>query len=880
MRRAISALLVLALMASLLLCMTATVSADSLYIRKIVSVVYDDSGSMKNGGGDKWAYANYAMQSFCGMLNSDDQLYITYMSKAEADEKQGVLHDPAQVDLSSGGIQSSVNAIRNHSQYKNTHFISVEAAFNKLKNVSDPNPNTQYWLVVITDGDFNDFSYESPAEQKDILNEKFGEYASQTMPNGTKPQITFLGIGNVAAPDEDQSKGIYTYSASDASGIIGAMSDMADRISGRTRLKKDAIRKVNDNTIQVSSTIPLLNIAVFAQGSKAKVTSAVHNNEKNIPISRQASLEYPNYNDLVGGAFLLGDSQNPIGSGTYEITFDQAVDLDDVIILFEPALEMRMSITVNGQPISDKSELSNAMEGDKVSVSCKIYEMGTDTEIDPALMPPGTKFEIAVSENGTVVDRATGKEMLLQDYEVKSVETEIVASVVIEGFNPIDYSAKFTPVQYVPTYTITPSFGSGVKSVKLDQIAANKDLTVCFTVYADGEAITDPEAVKALNPVISVSPQGNDGTTTYANDGRIVFTPTSASASSGTDSLNVEVKCTIDGGVTASETYTVLIAEYQVLSADADRPVKKTELFGNKEAVSFYITKDGVKMEKEAVEKQISVLLNEEHADLKNHVVVAPDGTITVTPYSEEEHKLTFWNWWTNWYYYFGLEGEDITVTLSHAYGSADATVDIVEEDIGYQLLNVYLPLLLEIAILAYLIWWIYAICAKPKFLPGAVIYMADLNFYGSRGNRYHEIDPITEVYLNRYNKLKYRWKPTLKSTKHSIGKGLTISAGYGGSIICHSEIWYKGDITPKNRVQEELDHPQRVKAYIQDHDSLRIELISPYDADAVHLEESIDHPNPDLYYLHTKMANVSVIDGLQTIESGTIFAYAIRMEH
>ena len=879
MKRVMSALLVLALMASVLLCTATTVSADSLYIRKIVSVVYDDSGSMLNGGGEKWAYANYAMQSFCGMLNSEDQLYITYMSQAEKDEKWGQLHNPPQVDLSSGGIQGSVNAIKGHSEHKNTHYISVEAAFEKLKNVSDPNPNTQYWLVVITDGDFNEFSHEDADEKKDILNEKFGEYAAQTMPNGTKPQITFLGIGNVAAPDEDQGKGIYTFSASDANGIVDAMSSMADRISGRTRLKKDAVQKVNDNTIQVSSSIPLLNIAVFAQGSKAKVTKAVHSNENKIPISRKASLEFPGYADLVGGAFLLGDSKNPIGSGTYEISFDQNVNLDDVIILFEPALEMRMSITVNDQPISDKSALNNAMEGDKVSVSCKIYEMGTDTEIDPSLMPPGTKFEIAVSENGTVVDQATGKEMQLQDYILKNVETEIIASVVIEGFNPIDYAAKFTPVQYVPTYTITPSFGSGVKSVKLDQIAGNKDLTVCFTIYADGVAITDPEAVKALNPVINVSPQGNDGTITYTNDGKIIFTPNAASATN-VDSLDVEVKCTIDGGVTASEVYTVLVATYQVIPVDANRPVKKTELFGNKESVSFYITKDGVKLDKAAVEQQISILLNEEHASLKNDVVVAPDGTITVTPYSEEAHELTFWSWWTNWAYYFGLEGEDVTVTLSHAFGSADATIDIVEEDIGYQILNVYLPLILELAILAYLIWWIYAIYAKPKFLPGAVIYMADLSYYGGRGNRYHEIGPITEVNLKRYNKLKYRWKPTLKSTKHSIGKGLKISAGYGGSIICHSEIWYKGDITPKNRVQEELSHPQYVKAYIQDHDGLRIELISPYDADAVHLEESIDNPNPELYYLHTKMADISLIDGLQTIGSGTIFAYAIRLVH
>ena len=52
------------------LCLPLSVSAESFYIRKIVSVVYDDSGSME---GDKWAYANYAMQAFCGMLNSEDQ---------------------------------------------------------------------------------------------------------------------------------------------------------------------------------------------------------------------------------------------------------------------------------------------------------------------------------------------------------------------------------------------------------------------------------------------------------------------------------------------------------------------------------------------------------------------------------------------------------------------------------------------------------------------------------------------------------------------------------------------------------------------------------------------------------------------------------------
>ncbi len=1094
MKKIVSALLMFIIVLSVLSSLPLAVSAESLYIRKIVSVVYDDSGSMV---GANSAYAHYAMQAFCGMLNSEDQLFITYMRNSS----------PEKIDLSAGGIQKSVDSIREHTDGGSTPYTSVEIAYNKLKSVNDSNPNTQYWLVVITDGDFDECVSKNKADKKRFLNDHFNEYTKGVMPNGTTPQVTFLGIGDVASPDEDHAKGIYTYAASDAKGIIGAMDEMADRISGRTRLQKNDIKKLDDKTIQVSSSIPLLNIAVFGQGSKAQITKARENNEKDIPISRKVSISIRDtkYPDLVGGAYLLGDSQNVIGSGTYIITFDQAVDLDEVVILFEPALETRMTITVNGKEISDYNELDNLMEGDKISVSCKIYEMGTDTEIDSSLLPPGTKYEITVSESGKQVKKIDGQNMLLSEYVLKNIETEISGAVVIEGFNPIDYSVKFTPAKYVPktVYTIKPSFGSNVKSVKLDTISSNKDLSVCFTVYADGVAMTDPSAVKALNPSITVSPQGNSGNVEYANDGKIIFTPkaaakptsgydnfdvnvtctiadgTTASSTytvelpvysikaefgsgtqsvkydeisnnkdlsiiytvykdgvaitdpaavkslnpsiviaplgndgtveysndgkilftpkaalkpdscndkfdvnatctiangasatlaysvvlpvysisadfgSGTQSVKfddisnnkdlticftvykdgvlltdpdavkmlnpvfdispygndgtvtysddgkiiftptvaampvehdgrftVDVKCTIDGGLSAVESYTVMIAEYLVIAIEGDETLKKTQFFGNDKSVSFYITKDGVKMDKNALGQQFSVSLNESQASLKYSVEVSADGVITVTPYSEEEHILTFWNWWINWAYYFGLEGDDVVVTLSHSVGTASATIDIVEEDVGYQLLNVYLPLIIEIAIVLYLIWWIYAICAKPKFLPGAVLYIAELSYGGKRGNRYHEIDKITEVNLKQYNSLKHRMSPTLKAKKHYVGKNLTISAGYGGSIICHSEVWYKGDISPKDNIREDLGHPQYVKTYIDDHDSLKIQVISAYDGDDVHAEESIDNPNPELYYVHTDMANIATINGIQVIDKGTIFAYAIRLNN
>lgn len=818
MKRVLSALLAFVLISSVLLCTPITVSAESLYIRKIVSVVYDDSGSMY---GDKWAYANYAMQSFCGMLNSDDQLFITYMSHSQ----QSTNYNPEKIDLSAGGIQSSIDSIRKHTDSGSTPYTAVDTAYNKLKSVKDSNPNTQYWLVVITDGAFNEHDSMSNNERKNVLNTNFKKYAEGVMPNDTNPQITFLGIGGVVAPDENQSKGIYTYSASNADGIIDSMSEMADRISGRTRLQKEDIKMLDDKTIQVSSSIPLLNIDVFTQGSSAKVTKAVYSNETNIPISRKVSLNYPNYSDLVGGAFLLGDSQSVIGSGTYNITFDQKVDLNDVIILFEPALEMRMTISVNGKTISDYSELDSAMEGDKVSVSCKIYEMGTNTEIDPSLMPPGTKFEINVSEDGKVVDKISEKEMLLSDYVLKNVETEITASVVIEGFNPIDYSAKFTPTKFVSkvVYSISPSFGSDVKSVKFDHISSNKDLSVCFTVYADGVAITDPDAVKALNPVITVSPQGNDGDVTYSKDGKIVFTPNAASMTTSNDgSFDVEVKCTINDGTSASEVYTVLIATYQVVPIDTDKAIKKTELFDNQVSVSFYITKDGVKLDKDAVEKHISVLLNKEYSSLKTNVVVGTDGTITVTPYSEEQHTLTFWNWWTNWAYYFGLESKDITVTLNHAFGSADSNIDITDADAKYLILNVYLPLILEILLLAAIIAYIIRYFTKARFASNGVLYVGSIvRNRGTAGT--HRLE-LFEVHLKQFNKFKNLWNPFKELTVSA--NGVNITAAKGNRIICNEAFpWYSDGIRPKARTIR-IDSPKDVVNYCQENDELVIHEI------------------------------------------------------
>ena len=818
MKRVFSLLLAAIMLLTIVSGLTFSASAESLYIRKIVSLVCDDSGSMD---GVKWGYANYALQAFCGMLNSEDQLFITYMNASIKDNA----YSPESVDLSAGGIQSSINDIRNHTARGGTPFAAVQAAFSKLQSVQDSNPNTQYWLVVITDGVFGDVNSTT-----EFLDSKFAEYTNTVMPNGTKPQVTFMAIGDsVTSPTENNAGGVYVERASDASGIQAAMSNMADRISGRTRLdsSKD-IQQVDPYTIRVSSSIPLLNIAVLSQNSDARITKVSHSSGVEIPIGRQASLSYTTYVNLYGSAYLIGDSQTVIEEGAYTITFDKPVDAaKDLVVLYEPALELRMTISVNGTPISDMSALNNVHEGDKISVSCAIYEMGTTNQIDPSLLPGQTTYEISISENGSVVEQATGANMQLQDYVLKQLETQIKASVCIEGFNPIETVVTFTPAEYVPpiVYTIDADFGSDVKSVKLDNIATNQDLTICFTIFADGVAITDPAAVQALNPVITVSPQGNDGSIIYESDGRIVFTPNSATAPAvNNGSFDVDVTCALPDGTTASCTYTVLISQYAAAAVPTTGSIVKTQFFGNQVGASFYITKDGVQLDKAAVEKHISVLVNPEYEHLKMQVTVAPDGMITVTPGTDEEHILTFWNWWVNWKYYFGLEGSDLEVTLNHAYGTAQSTIDVTGESLSYLIWKVYVPLILEILIIVAIIAYIVRYITKPRFASNAVLYVGSITRSVTKPGVH--LMELREVNLKPFNTFKNLWNPFKELTVSA--NGVKITAVKGSRIRCEEPFpWYSDGITPKQKTLS-VNSPKDVVNYCLDRDEIEIQEIKP----------------------------------------------------
>ena len=263
---------------------------------------------------------------------------------------------------------------------------------------------------------------------------------------------------------------------------------------------------------------------------------------------------------------------------------------------------------------------------------------------------------------------------------------------------------------------------------------------------------------------------------------------------------------------------------------------------------------------------------------MKTLVNVSSDGTITITPYSDEEHKLTFWNWWTNWAYYWGLEGDDVVVTLNHAFGTADSTIDVVEEDLSYQLLNVYAPFVIELVVLILFIIWIILIVTKPRYSKSAKLFVGDIKYNSDNGT--HMLRNFMPVKLDKFNKIKKgNGRLKFKKTADVVSaNGIKIRADYGGRIICEMMFpWYKSKIEPADTDFVALKKPSDISDYIVKHKKLEINEFATTVTVNNKFERGLAPANPKMakYFVVPDSGNgVSIIAGKKVIKSGKIFIY------
>jgi len=482
------------------------VNAASVRSKKVVSIVYDDSTSMYSSGQKKWAYANYAVQAFAGMLNKEDILMINYMSSVSGG-------NTSPVTVNTNDRASSVNDIRRHIDAADTPKRSIDAAFENLKRHSSNDADTQYWLVVMTDGRFTGTSIQQ-------IETALCDIADASMPNGSQPRIIYFSMCDTNGeftPRTDLRKNISVKSASVAEEITKEISDIADEVSGRISVEDREIKLVNQNTIEVKSNVPLINIGVLSQFSDASVQSITTDKGEQLIIESNVGIKYPEAEgrvtdeSLKGNVALAGNGSDNIPAGTYTITFSEPIQKENVDIMFEPAIELRLTIYSEGNEITNPD---NLLVGSVIDAKANLYEIGTDNIIDLSLLPGSISHSISHLEDGNLTTKVELLE--INGITLSKSPTGIVAELVSPGYFTLKDVVEFKPVNMtVESITSEISWdGSPRKQFKnketgemvndtentvyISELDTNRT-GVKFTLIIDGKPIDKDKATALLS---------------------------------------------------------------------------------------------------------------------------------------------------------------------------------------------------------------------------------------------------------------------------------------------------------------------------------------------------------------------------------------------
>lgn len=280
---------------------------------KIVSLVFDDSGSMQ---GEKEENANYALQALISMLSENDELNIVRMSNP---------NEKNIFDIHSNILkQSSIESVRDWDSYGGTPFDAVDTArdwlYERKEVFSD---NAEYWLVIITDGQFN--SYQNGSNEIDIY--KYMMDISNTF-TGMKFEAILLNIGNELEKNfVDVFKGIPNCSvqeAKTANDIISAMFEISSKINSGLNAQELDVEKKGTNELVLNLTLPIYKMNIFIQKNGLEITKIESENNENINIDTyeiETDKKSAKMNEISSNSGYLK-------TGKYKITFNEEVDLN------------------------------------------------------------------------------------------------------------------------------------------------------------------------------------------------------------------------------------------------------------------------------------------------------------------------------------------------------------------------------------------------------------------------------------------------------------------------------------------------------------------------------------------------------------------------
>ena len=479
---------------------------DVRYTQKIVSVLYDNSGSMNSDM--KNEYALYALQMLMALLDSRDVLIITPMNRSGStvtDTSSGY-----EVDLSGDrdtAIKTALgNSFLSRSPNGGTPGSTIGIAVDELEerglkdrnNMTAQKDDKEYWLVVLTDGVFNEQSGGLTADE--VVESHIEDFPSL--------RTIFLGLGS-DAPDLSNSSlsqrmPFTPYIAKTTNDIVSAMQSVANQLSGRYTLDRSAYT-VNGSTVTVDLNrieLSFKSISVIAQNCGVDIVSATYNGSpatisnkcEIVPDSAFGTSMKKGCSAVISGQ---SNGQNCLTGGQIVINFSGPISIDNLSILAEPALTISPYLEYNDGGTWKRTTMqyvnANLTTGDSIRVGYEVYEQANHTPVDLNKIFGDSSASITYA----------GKQYKVGDQIPLVVgNNEIGVSVSVMGGAYKLFTSMICIIERNPTYYRVETQTDGIISVSA------KEGTAVFTAFADNRAL----GVGDLNAYdISVSVKKPDG---------------------------------------------------------------------------------------------------------------------------------------------------------------------------------------------------------------------------------------------------------------------------------------------------------------------------------------------------------------------------------
>ncbi len=578
MKRVISLFCVLALALTMLCPATGALAAGESQ-KRVIDVVYDDSGSMCSEGDtqvDRWSQALYAMEIFATMLGSEDEMNVFLMSDSGA--------NPVNVKGSDANrVEKIINAL---GTYHNTPFDTVRSA---ASHITSADSSAERWLVVLTDGTFNSNGFPSAGVQAALE-----DYAEQGI------NVVYLAIGSGAEQlDSNESIGMYAYSADSSAQILPCITEIANQIFQQQIQSASHITEDGD-TMTLDVDIPLAQILVFAQGEDISVSSMELNGSTLTPtethhVEVTADNKPENYPDTILADGLSGVVQtytasgDPYASGTYTLTVS---DTSNVEIYYIAGVDIDCLLTYNGVEVTaDEKHYAG-----EYGISMRFLDPLTGEEVSSDLLDDAVfTATLTNGENVQEIDSSVTS-VYLEEGEIK---LEAVAE--LPGHVSVSSSRTYTvypePIQLDVSAQIPGEY-------KLSALGSEAEaILITVTNYETGEALSQEEW-DAIGDNLSVSSDGNVNWLVQKGDdvGTWEIRPDYITDMSDTDSgvLELTVKAEYELGnqyASGAGVFSVTIMDYVaselvVEIVPPEDPIDIADMDGSEGALGRVDTKD------------------------------------------------------------------------------------------------------------------------------------------------------------------------------------------------------------------------------------------------------------------------------------------------